>query len=358
MAASLVRTCVLTTRRTLQFLRPISFALQESHDSKRSYHRRQKGFLREMYKKRIDIGPDKPRRRSEWINWNYDCEIFSFGQRLGENFDEGSLRQAFVHRSYVEQEKEKRAELGIDLESVPLELDDNSDLANSGDKLMKDYLKVYLRNIYPYMFEECISSVCDHLMMDETLSHIASHLGCEDLILCQDFPVQPSVLSVTFKAVVGALEQAQGKERAEAFVRDFVLPQLIGKDLNEMWPLHNPMGLLVALLSLTGRGQPEPRLLWKSGSNTMMSLYWVGIYSNKQLISKAPGETVLIAEEMAAREAVKKVMRTEDNRPPLVLGTVAERLELDRDRVNASAEDIVRRHYEQSSGQSDSITSS
>ena len=51
----------------------------------------------------------------------------------------------------------------------------------------------------------------------------------------------------------------QDVKRAEMFVQDFILPQLIGKDINEMWHLVNPMGLLAAMLKTQGRGEPESR---------------------------------------------------------------------------------------------------
>lgn len=40
--------------------------------------------------------------------------------------------------------------------------------------------------------------------------------------------------------------------RAHLFVNDFVLTQLIGKDLNEIWCVENPMGLLVEELKKQG----------------------------------------------------------------------------------------------------------
>uniref|UniRef100_A0A0B6ZRL0 Large ribosomal subunit protein mL44 n=1 Tax=Arion vulgaris TaxID=1028688 RepID=A0A0B6ZRL0_9EUPU len=343
MASSLIRSCIhrltLTASRT-------SVVLQ-NYVPRRNHNQYLYKYLREMYSKRINLGPEKLRRRSEWINWNYDSEIYSFGKRLGEDFQDATLRQAFIHTSYLEGEKRKRAELGIDVEAVPLQLQDNIELANLGSGLISAYVKVYLRNMYPYMFEECIEAAHDYLMTEEMLCNIAKHIGCEDLILTEELPVYKSTLGITFKAVVGALLKDKGKERAEKFVRDFVLTQLVGKDITEMWELINPMGLLTAVLAVSGRGAPESRLLWKSGVSTVMSLYWVGIYSDKQLVAKSPGETVLIAEEMAAREGIKKIMKTEDSRPPLVLGTMADNLKLDYQRKNLSAEEVIRKHFGQ-----------
>ncbi|KAH9505575.1 39S ribosomal protein L44, mitochondrial [Bulinus truncatus] len=344
MSASIVRSCALA-RMTLMSMSFKKSSHLISIAPVRHYDQYRMKYLREMYKRRLEVGPEKERRRSEWINWNYDSEIFAFGKRLGEEFNEATLRQAFIHRSYVEKEKKKREELGLDIKGLTFDLNDNSELAEKGGELLSNYIKVYLRNMYPYFFEEGICAVHDYLVSESVLSHIAKHIGCGDLILSEDFPVLPSTLSHTFKAVVGALSKDQGQEQAERFVRDFVLPQLVSKDINELWEVVNPMGLLTAVLSLVGKGLPEPRLLWKSGSKTIMSVYWVGIYSDKRLLAKSPGETLPIAEEMAAREALKKLMKTEDSRSPLILGRMADNLALDYKKVNMRAADVLKNYY-------------
>ena len=51
----------------------------------------------------------------------------------------------------------------------------------------------------------------------------------------------------------------QGEERAYKFVQDFVMPQLIGHDVNDLWNIVNPMGILEKILAKQNRGAPEPR---------------------------------------------------------------------------------------------------
>lgn len=62
------------------------------------------------------------------------------------------------------------------------------------------------------------------------------------------------------------------EERAGAFVVDFLVPRLVGKDINEMWKLDNPMGLLSAVLQSRGMASPESRycMLYKIKSYTVM----------------------------------------------------------------------------------------
>lgn len=45
----------------------------------------------------------------------------------------------------------------------------------------------------------------------------------------QEYPVDNYILATNFKAVVGALLESSGEERAAHFVRDFVITQLNGK---------------------------------------------------------------------------------------------------------------------------------
>lgn len=51
--------------------------------------------------RRKKVGPEKPEPRSSYLEWNYDAEIYAFGMRLNEEFDENILRKALVHRSYT-----------------------------------------------------------------------------------------------------------------------------------------------------------------------------------------------------------------------------------------------------------------
>ncbi|ESO10356.1 hypothetical protein HELRODRAFT_104858 [Helobdella robusta] len=149
------------------------------------------------------------------------------------------------------------------------------------------------------------------------LSHIASNLGVKDLILSDDYPPPNLTLCKTFKAVVGALYLDQGYDRCSKFVRDFIAVQLVGKRVDDVWVVTNPMGLLVKELQKLGLKEPESRLIWSSGSNTVLSNYVVGIYSDKKLLGKAPGETLTTAEEMAARDALRNLYQIQDKRTPL-----------------------------------------
>ena len=67
----------------------------------------------DLYKKRIDAGPEPERPRSIWSNWNYDSEIYALGRRLNEDFNGSLIRKAFINPSWAISEKNKLEAFGI-----------------------------------------------------------------------------------------------------------------------------------------------------------------------------------------------------------------------------------------------------
>jgi large subunit ribosomal protein L44 len=281
-----------------------------------------------LYKRRLDQGPEPERPRSIWINWNYDAEIYAFGKRLGEEFKSSTLKQAFINSSYIVRETEKRSKLGVESDVAQVELTDNSQLAQCGEQVSSEYIVKYLKHSFPLLPDVCIRSIVSRLLSTETLSYIAANLGVKDLVQTAEFPVSADTLSSVFKAIVGAVHQDQGSQRSDLFIQDFIIPQLIGKDILDLCSIKNPMGLLADALKREGRAEPEPRLLWSTGTETILASYVIGIYCNKKLIGKAPGETVSIGEEMAARDALRRLWNIAESRAPLPLGRSGHNLKL------------------------------
>ncbi len=110
--------------------------------------------------------------------------------------------------------------------------------------------------------------------------------------------------------------------RAHLFVNDFLLTQLIDKDIDEIWSVKNPMGLLVEELKKRSGSQAKPvaRLIWSNGMNNPTGAFIVGIYLNEKMLGKSGGESLEIAEEMAARDCLKRLYGTDEGGAPLPLG--------------------------------------
>jgi large subunit ribosomal protein L44 len=280
----------------------------------REVHRWVTPTLREIRRRRKMVGPQPEPRRSDFLDWNYDAEIYAFSVRLNEKFKIPLLQQAFVDRSYIVQEEMKQRAVGI--ENPVLHLTDNSRLIKKGEELMTEFIITYLNLSLPKFPRDGIKAIYKHLVSEETLAHVSSHLGTKDLILSADYPVPSKTLASNLKAVIGALFESSGDARAYEFIRDFIITQLNQKDINEFWALDNPLELLLEICKDKKLATPEPRLISDLGKNTLLAAYQVGFYSSKQLIGSGFGEDVTVATEEAAKDALRNLFKTNTNMKP------------------------------------------
>ncbi|XP_060799246.1 39S ribosomal protein L44, mitochondrial [Neoarius graeffei] len=286
-----------------------------------------KAYTLLMERKRRLEGPPPPTPRSQQPNWDYHAEVEAFSARLKERFSTDLLKTAFVNRCYIHSEEDRRRSLGLDAENTALNLRDNTELQEHGQKFTLGFLTDWCRNSFPSLPDDAVAAIVSHLTGSEVMCHVARNLAVEELAMTAEFPVPDDVLRGTFFAVIGALEQSSGSERAGLFVRDFLVTQLIGKDLFDMWKVVNPMGVLVEELSRRGVSLPEPRLIQSSGVSTALPLYFIGLYCDKKLLAHGPGETHSAAEEEAARVALRKLFGYTENRKPFDFSTKPEQHE-------------------------------
>lgn len=71
---------------------------------------------------------------SQQPNWDYHAEVEAFGARLKERFSTDLLKTAFVNPCYVRSEEDRRRSLGPDAENTALNLRDNTQLQEHGQK--------------------------------------------------------------------------------------------------------------------------------------------------------------------------------------------------------------------------------
>ncbi|KAJ8921129.1 hypothetical protein NQ315_013599 [Exocentrus adspersus] len=258
--------------------------------------------LRELKRRRDRIGPEPERPRSSFLEWNYEAEVYAFGKRLGEEFDKNLLKRALIQREYANKQEFAAREKGL---PTP-EMLHNYELIQEGSKIISKVIIDEYEKLYP---QDIVKAVHEYLTTEDMLSHVGKHIGLKDLVLTNEFPVVNETLSNTFKAVVAALKQSQNLERAELFVKDFLLSQMNGKDVYEIWDPKNPYEYLMKLLNDKGISEVEPRLCNQSAVNTILANYQIGLYSNKKLLGIGWGENVEVAKETAAIDAIQRLFR-------------------------------------------------
>ncbi|XP_017141459.1 39S ribosomal protein L44, mitochondrial [Drosophila miranda] len=278
--------------------------------------------LRELAHRQQKQGPQKPEPRAGYVEWNYRSELFAFGKRLGENFELPQLQEAFTQRSYAHQQEEKQRKLGI--EEGDLKIADNQELAKMGGHIARAYVEAFLKQSLPKVPKEGQEAIASYLLSTETLANVSSHLGTKDLIFTTEYPPSPESLAESLQAVIGALADSSGVERAFLFVRDFICTQLNQKDLLDLWTPKQPVQLLEEICQQRKLGEVEPRLLGDCGKNTVLAVYHVGIYANRQLLGKGFGEDVPTATETAALDALQSLFDIHENRRPFDFGLQVE----------------------------------
>ncbi|KAM4693342.1 large ribosomal subunit protein mL44 [Discoglossus pictus] len=273
-------------------------------------------YLLAMERLKALEGPPKPVPRSQQPSFDYHAEIVAFSHRLNETFSLELLKTAFVNDSYVTMEESRRRELGLDKDTAALNLQDNRKLSDQGSDFTVSYLRMSLEKGFPKLPASGINALVGYLSGEEVLCHVARNLAVEDLTLSAECPLSHVTLQRTFYAIVGALLQSTGADRAGLFVRDFLITQLIGKDLFDIWSVVDPMSLLVEELTKRNVSLPESRITRQTGASTALPVYFVGLYCNKKLIAEGPGESITAAEEEAARVALRKMFGFTENMRP------------------------------------------
>ncbi|XP_073841292.1 mitochondrial ribosomal protein L44 [Musca autumnalis] len=313
---------LLRSSATLLNLSRVLIPKQNLITSQRSIKRWVAPTLRELNRRAKKIGPQQPQPRSGFAEWNYRAELFAFGKRLQEEFQIPLLQTAFTQQSYIAQEEHKQRELGI--ENVDIQMSHNQELSERGEHIIQEYVQGFIGYSLPKLPAEGKQAITSYLMSSATLANVALHLGMKELLLDAEYPPSEQSMAKSLKAVVGALEQSSGVERAFLFVRDFICTQLNQRDLLELWNIENPEELLKQQCQEKKLPVPEPRLLGDCGKNTVLAAYQVGLYCNKNLIGKGFGEDIPTAVKTASLDALQTMFGITDNMKPFDFTVQAE----------------------------------
>jgi len=137
-----------------------------------------------------------------------------FEKAIGVNFnDENLLREAFTHRSYVNEHRGKN-------------LRHNERLEFLGDAVLELVVTAFLFQKYPDKTEGDLTSYRAGMVNTSTLSTVATGLGMNDFLLLSKGEAKDTgrarqyILANTFESVVGALYLDQGYDAAKGFIAD------------------------------------------------------------------------------------------------------------------------------------------
>lgn len=217
-------------------------------------------------------------------------------ESLGVSFkDKTLLKQAFTHRSYVNEHRGEK-------------LEHNERLEFLGDAVLELVVTEHLFEKYPSKPEGELTSFRAGLVNTISLSNVAKKLGMNEGLLLSKGEAKDTgrarqyILANTFEAFVGALFLDQGYDAASAFIEAHLLPltdEIVSKRL---W-LDSKSNLQEQSQEKAGV-TPTYQVLDESGPDHDKK-FVVGVYLDGKLIAEGGGQSKQEAEQEAARAALE-----------------------------------------------------
>ncbi|MFA6338803.1 MAG: ribonuclease III [Candidatus Paceibacterota bacterium] len=145
-------------------------------------------------------------------------DFSKFEKQVGVKFkDINLLKQAFTHRSYINENRK-------------MGLEHNERLEFLGDAVLELVVTEYLYGKYPKKPEGDLTSYRSALVNSNTLAGIAKVIGVNDFLLLSRGEAKDTgrgrqyILANTVEAIIGATFIDQGYEKAKGFIAKYFLP--------------------------------------------------------------------------------------------------------------------------------------
>jgi ribonuclease-3 len=224
-------------------------------------------------------------------------DIKEFEKKLGVLFkDINILKSAFIHRSYINEHKE-------------INLEHNERLEFLGDAVLELAVTDFLFNKYPNSTEGDLTAYRASLVNTNSLSEAASSLGINEYLLLskgesQDIGrARQYILANTFESVVGALYIDQGYGAAQKFISDNLF-NLIDEIISKRLWQDSKSYFQEKAQEYVGV-TPNYELIEENGPDHDRE-FIIGVYLNKEMVSKGVGRSKQEAEQDAAKNALEE----------------------------------------------------
>lgn len=219
-----------------------------------------------------------------------------FEKKLGLKFsNKDLLTQAFVHRSYLNENPE-------------FGLDQNERLEFLGDAVLELVVTEYLYKHYPEKAEGELTNWRAALVNARMLTSVAEELGFNDFLLLSRGETKELgkarqyILANTFEALVGAIYLDAGYQVADTFLKDCLLKKLSEVIQKELY--------------IDAKSKFQEQAQEKAGVTPMYKVvkewgpdhkkkFVVGVCLDDQVVAEGEGYSKQEAEEEAAKKALE-----------------------------------------------------
>ncbi|MBI5400705.1 MAG: ribonuclease III [Candidatus Yonathbacteria bacterium] len=221
-----------------------------------------------------------------------------FEEHIGVHFrDRAVLREAFTHRSYINETREKGFAQNERLEFL-------------GDAVVELAVTDFLYKKYPQANEGDLTSYRAALVNAVTLGNLAIDLGMEGYLLLSKGEAKDKgtkareiILANAFEALVGAIYLDQGYLTADMFLNTHLLGKTEDIVKKELW--RDAKSFFQEEAQEHVGITPSYRVIREEGPDHDKD-FVIGVYLDKELIAEGTGKSKQEAEQNAAGEGLKK----------------------------------------------------
>ncbi|OGI89685.1 ribonuclease III [Candidatus Nomurabacteria bacterium RIFCSPLOWO2_01_FULL_40_15] len=209
--------------------------------------------------------------------------------------DKNLLKQAFIHRSYIN-------------ENPSIALSHNERLEFLGDAVIELIVTDFLYKKYPNFTEGELTAVRSALVNAIIISEIASQIGMNEYLLLSkgeskdNGKARQYILANTYEAYVGAVYLDQGYGVADKFVFQSLLHKTEEIVNKKLW--RDAKSLVQERAQEHVSVTPSYKVLHESGLDHDKH-FTVGIFFGPSLIAEGKGKSKQEAEQKAAEMALK-----------------------------------------------------
>ncbi len=223
----------------------------------------------------------------QFSNFEKDTKIFFKDKNL--------LKQAFIHRSYIN-------------ENGSVHLSHNERLEFLGDAVLELVVTDFLYKKYPNYTEGELTAIRSALVNAIIISEVALRVGMNDYLLLSkgeskdNGKARQYILANTFEAYIGAVYLDQGYDVVKKFISTTLLPHTEEIVLKKLW--RDAKSLVQEKAQEFVGVTPLYKVLHESGPDHDKH-FTVGILFGPNLIAEGKGKSKQEAEQSAALNALK-----------------------------------------------------
>ena len=220
-----------------------------------------------------------------------------FEKKIKVSFnDKKVLREAFTHRSYINEVREKG-------------LAHNERLEFLGDAVVELSVTDFLYKKYPQATEGDLTSYRAALVNAVTLGDLAISLGMEECLLMskgeakdRGSKARQIILANAFEALVGAIYLDRGYEVSDTFLKAYLLGRTEEIVNKELW--RDAKSFFQEEAQEYAGTTPSYKVLREIGPDHEKQ-FVIGVYLDKEFVAEGVGTSKQEAEQQAAAEGLK-----------------------------------------------------